>query len=225
MMMNMLEKTQLDDGLALAARIRKGDLSPAEALADAIARVVKVNPQLNALAEDLSEQAAVELNNTTPTGPFAGVPILIKDLFTPVAGAKMTNGSLLCKDVVMPFDAEIVTPERRQRIVAAAAGFAGDEKADPDSDVDVLRAWVRLEAVAKARGSGIGVLLTEEGVIGGTAGKPEKSVKSSPAVANIDVGTPYVAAVAADVLRGEIAVRRFPKHADELAEFLSELRT
>lgn len=118
-----------------------------------------------------------------------------------------------------------MTPERRQRIVAAAAGFAGDEKADPDSDVDVLRAWVRLEAVAKARGSGIGVLLTEEGVIGGTAGKPEKSVKSSPAVANIDVGTPYVAAVAADVLRGEIAVRRFPKHADELAEFLSELRT
>ena len=58
----------------------------------------------------------------------------------------------------------------RQRIVAAAASFVSRERADPDSDVDVLRAWVRLEAVAKAGGPGIGVLLTEEGVIGGAAG-------------------------------------------------------
>lgn len=111
--MNIIADTQPDDGLAMAARIRKGDLTPKEALAEAIARVEKVNPQLNALAEDLSKQAAEELDRTTPTGPFAGVPILIKDLFTPVAGAKMTNGSLLCKDVVMPFDAEIVTRIRK----------------------------------------------------------------------------------------------------------------
>lgn len=114
-----------------------------------------------------------------------------------------------------------MTPERRQRIVAAAAGFAGNEKTDPDSDVDVLRAWVRLEAVAKARGSGIGVLLTEEGVIGGATGKRE-SAKSSLAIANLAVETPYIAAVAADVLPPEIAVRRFPARADELAKFLSE---
>ncbi len=111
--MNMLANTQPDDGLAMAARIRKGDLTPKEALAEAIARVEKVNPQLNALAENLFERATEELGRTTPTGPFAGVPILIKDLFTPVAGAKMTNGSLLCKDVVVPFDAEIVTRIRK----------------------------------------------------------------------------------------------------------------
>lgn len=116
-----------------------------------------------------------------------------------------------------------MTLERRQRIIAAAAGFVGGEGADPDSDIDVLRAWVRLEAMAKARGSGIGVLLTEEGVIGG-AGNREKSEKPSPVVANLDVGAPYVAAVAADVLPNEIAVRRFPQRADELAEFLSAFR-
>ncbi|HVX37338.1 MAG TPA: phosphopantetheinyl transferase [Hyphomicrobium sp.] len=117
-----------------------------------------------------------------------------------------------------------MTLERRQRIIAAAAGFVGGEGADPDSNIDVLRAWVRLEAVAKARGSGIGVLLTEEGVIGRAAGNREKSGKPSPVVANLDVGAPYVAAVAANVLPGEIAVRRFPHRADELAEFLSAFR-
>ena len=121
-----------------------------------------------------------------------------------------------------------MTPERRQRIVAAAAGFVSRERVDPDSDVDVLRAWVRLEAVAKARGSGIGVLLTEEGVIGGASGnheKPGKPGKPSPAVADLDVDTPYLAAVAADVLPNEIAVRRFPERAEELTEFLSAFRT
>lgn len=111
--MNMHANTLPDDGLAMAARIRKGDLSPTEALDEAMNRVERVNPQINALAESLYEQAADELGRTKPTGPFAGVPILIKDLFTPVAGARMTNGSLLSKDVVMPFDAEIVTRIRK----------------------------------------------------------------------------------------------------------------
>lgn len=111
--MNMLANTLPEDGLAMAAQIRKGELSPIEALEEARCKVEKVNPQINALAESLYEQAADELRRTTPTGPFSGVPILIKDLFTPVAGARMTNGSLLCKDVVMPFDAEIVTRIRK----------------------------------------------------------------------------------------------------------------
>jgi 4'-phosphopantetheinyl transferase len=118
-----------------------------------------------------------------------------------------------------------ISAERRQRIVAAAARFTGNEAADPDNDVNVLIAWVRLEAVAKARGSGIGVLLTEQGVIGSAREKREKSAKSSPVVTDLDVGTSYVAAVAADALPEKIAVRRFPKHTDELAEFLSEFST
>jgi hypothetical protein len=44
-------------------------------------------------------------------------------------------------------------------------------------------------------------------------------------VADLDVDTPYLAAVAADVLPNEIAVRRFPERAEELAEFLSAFRT
>ncbi|MDO1583231.1 amidase [Rhizobium oryzicola] len=101
------------DGLDLAAQIRSGHLSPAEALSDAIARVEKVNPELNAIAEKLYDTAKIQANSVAASGPFGGVPLLTKDLFTPVRGARMTNGSLLLKDNVMSFDAELVTRFRK----------------------------------------------------------------------------------------------------------------
>jgi 4'-phosphopantetheinyl transferase len=76
-----------------------------------------------------------------------------------------------------------------------------------------------LEAVAKARGSGIGVLLTETGVIGGASTRSE--VESRLAVATLEVPEPYVAAVAAAELPRNISVQTFPSRADELDVFLS----
>jgi 4'-phosphopantetheinyl transferase len=114
-----------------------------------------------------------------------------------------------------------MSEDRRRRIIAAAASFT---KAvfDPDRDVDVLRAWVCLEAVAKARGSGIGVLLTEQAVIGSRVRKQSAGTQLDLAVAELDVGAGYVAAVAADQLPGQIPITTFPTGAAELAEFLSE---
>jgi 4'-phosphopantetheinyl transferase len=110
--------------------------------------------------------------------------------------------------------------ERRRRIVSAAAGFAGTEASDPQSDADVLRAWVRLEAIAKARGSGIGVLLTEEGVIGSPAEKSRKLLNPSPVVKSVSVPAPFIAAIAADALPDETEVIRFPSGTSELQDFL-----
>lgn len=111
--MNIFQSASQSDGLAMADNIRNGRLSPAEALTDAIAKVEKVNPQLNAMAEKLFEQAARDIAGPLPDSPFAGVPILIKDLFSPVAGARMTNGSLLGMNVVATFEAEIVARIRK----------------------------------------------------------------------------------------------------------------
>jgi 4'-phosphopantetheinyl transferase len=108
---------------------------------------------------------------------------------------------------------------RRSRIVAAATALAPDVSFNPDNDADVLRAWVGLEAVAKARGSGIGVLLTEAGVIGGGASQGEDYRKL--AVAALGVPEPYVAAVAAPELPQTISVRTFPSRADGLDTFLA----
>jgi len=112
-----------------------------------------------------------------------------------------------------------MSSERRRRIVTAAADLAAIGALNPESDVDVLRAWVRLEAIAKARGSGIGVLLTEEGVIGAERSARETE-KPSLASAALDVAPPYIAAIAADTLPFAISVRCFPERAEALEDFL-----
>jgi 4'-phosphopantetheinyl transferase len=111
--------------------------------------------------------------------------------------------------------------DRRNRIVAAATGSASDAPFDPNRDADVQRAWVRLEAVAKVRGSGIGVLLTETGVIGGGRTVAQDKAHSRFDILELSVPQPYVAAMAAANLPQEIPVRTFPRCADELAAFLS----
>ncbi len=134
--------------------------------------------------------------------------------------------------------------ERRRRIIAAARrlkgseGLAGAEHSTEAAlaangegdqgelgDEDVLRAWVRLEAAAKALGTGIGRLLTEEGVVGG-AGMAGGSVAAAGlAVKNLDVPQGYVAAIAADRLPAAITVAAFPRDGDALAAFLSPIGT
>lgn len=68
-----------DDATGVAARVRSGEITAREAMEAAIARVERVNPQLNFIATpayDLGRQrAAGDLS-----GPFVGVPTLIKDL-------------------------------------------------------------------------------------------------------------------------------------------------
>jgi 4'-phosphopantetheinyl transferase len=117
----------------------------------------------------------------------------------------------------------LMTRERRQRIIAAAARFANEPAGSyTESDADVLVVWVKLEAAAKARGSGIGRLLTEAGVIGAAMGVDvEAAVASELDVRSLAVPDGYVAAIAANALPANIDVVAFPQDADALAEFLS----
>ncbi len=62
-----------------------------------------------------------------------------------------------------------LSPGRRRLIEAAGAALDGPRTRLPgsvsvDATVETLAAWTRLEAVAKARGSGIGSLLTDLGI-------------------------------------------------------------
>ncbi|BAI74431.1 6-aminohexanoate-cyclic-dimer hydrolase (plasmid) [Azospirillum sp. B510] len=108
------------DGLDLAERIQAGEVTPLEALDDAIARLERVNPTLNAVVEPLFETARETASRrTSGDGPFAGVPTFIKDLFMPVAGARMTNGSRLFEPVRAPVDADFVQRLRQAGIVIA----------------------------------------------------------------------------------------------------------
>lgn len=109
------------DGTALAERVRQRDVHPTELLETMIERLERVEPQINAVAERLYDQARevarqpVDLN-----APFAGVPTLIKDMFTPMAGARMSNGSLAMGEARPDFDCELII-----RLRAAGCVIAG----------------------------------------------------------------------------------------------------
>ena len=80
------------DATALAAAIAQGELNASDALEAAIRRCDAVNPQINAVIVDLREAARADVA-AGPTGPFAGVPFLLKDLGMDLAGVPTSQGN------------------------------------------------------------------------------------------------------------------------------------
>ncbi|GAB4331689.1 MAG: amidase [Dehalococcoidia bacterium] len=83
------------DALGLAALVAKGDVTPAELLDEAIARVERLNPKINAVVHRCDDLARQAIASGLPGGPFRGVPFLLKDLYTEMAGTELCNGSAL----------------------------------------------------------------------------------------------------------------------------------
>ncbi|MCH7958676.1 MAG: twin-arginine translocation signal domain-containing protein [Candidatus Hydrogenedentes bacterium] len=68
------------DGLALAALVRNKEVTPLELLDAAIARTEALNPKINCMVTPMYERARDRAKQATLSGPFAGVPTLLKDL-------------------------------------------------------------------------------------------------------------------------------------------------
>ena len=79
------------DATAQAELVRSRQVSPAELVEAAIARIEALNPALNAVTCKLYDRARAQAAGPIGSGPFAGVPFLIKDLIA-VAGVPNTNG-------------------------------------------------------------------------------------------------------------------------------------
>ena len=108
---------QAQDATGLAALIAGKQVSAGEVLDAAVARMEQVNPTLNAVILDLTDQARAQLASGTPAGPLGGVPWLIKDIGALVAGTPTTSGSRLLKDAIAPADSAIVTAYRKAGLV------------------------------------------------------------------------------------------------------------
>ncbi|TKC88674.1 amidase [Trinickia terrae] len=105
------------DGIALAELVRAREVTPGELLDAALANVDAIDPSLNAVAERLDDEARTAAAAVTGSeSVLAGVPTLIKDLFAPVRGARMANGSHLFGEYRPDFDAELVARIRRAGI-------------------------------------------------------------------------------------------------------------
>ena len=95
------------DGLGLGELVRTGQISAAELLEAAIARAERLNPRLNFIATRLYETARAATSQIAD-GPFAGVPLPVKEMGAMIAGAPTTSGSRATAGSVAPFDNEIV---------------------------------------------------------------------------------------------------------------------
>jgi amidase len=84
------------DATALAAMIKRKDISAAEAVEAAIKRAEIVQPQINFMVNNTYAAARARAAGTI-TGPFAGVPTLVKDLNS-VIGAPTRLGSRITAD-------------------------------------------------------------------------------------------------------------------------------
>ncbi|MER6901365.1 amidase family protein, partial [Amycolatopsis sp. NPDC000740] len=103
--------------LDTAAAIRRGDLSAREAAEQAIARIEEANPRLNAVVGRRFEAALAEIDAGLPDGPLTGVPFLVKDLGTEVAGLPATQGSALFAPTVSTVDSELIRRYKRAGLV------------------------------------------------------------------------------------------------------------
>jgi aspartyl-tRNA(Asn)/glutamyl-tRNA(Gln) amidotransferase subunit A len=108
--------------------LRKGSASPVELTTDALARIEKLNPRLNAFitvtadsALEEARRAEAEMRHGDWRGPLHGVPLSLKDLID-TAGVRTTAASLLFKDRIPHEDAEIV-----RRLKTAGAVLLGKQ--------------------------------------------------------------------------------------------------
>jgi amidase len=107
------------DALAQADLVHRGLVSPAELVDAAIARVERLDGDLNAVIHRRFDRAREEAARVTPgEAPFAGVPMVVKDLGCAMAGEPHHKGIRVLRDLgyLAPADSALY---RRFR----AAGF------------------------------------------------------------------------------------------------------
>lgn len=105
------------DAVGLAAAIRSGELTPETVVENAIARIERIDPDLNAVVHERFDAARAEVAAGLPDGPLSGVPVLVKPLGADVAGLPTTRGSRLWADDVKDVDSELVRRYRAAGMV------------------------------------------------------------------------------------------------------------
>lgn len=106
------------DALGLAELVQGKEVKPEELLEAAIERVEARNPALNAVTMKLYDYGRKAIADGLPDGPLRGVPYLMKDLTSPIAGVKMTRGSKFFADTPpSPTDSEHVKRLKRAGLV------------------------------------------------------------------------------------------------------------
>jgi amidase len=113
-MMHFAEYSEYD-AVGLAQLIKSGQVSAQEVQQIARQAILAANPALNALVGALFEEPLP----ASTTGPFAGVPFVVKDLSLHAAGVKTGLGSRLTGEgIVFPHDTDLMARFKQAGLVA-----------------------------------------------------------------------------------------------------------
>jgi amidase len=104
------------DAMGLAELVRRKEVAPPDLVDSALDAIAALNPPLDAVVRVLPDAAREAARAPLPEGPFAGVPLLLKDTSVSLAGVPTEFGSRYFAGYTRPYDSEIV---RRYK----AAGF------------------------------------------------------------------------------------------------------
>lgn len=118
-----------------------------------------------------------------------------------------------------------IADERRARLELIAETLGpGIRVATNSPEARFAQAWVRLEALAKATGEGIGSILTRFGARRGHGPLPAHADTAGFTVHDLDVGQGYAAAIAHGTEISARTVSHFPDTAEALAQVLEASR-
>jgi amidase len=105
------------DALGLAELVRRREVSPGEMCNEAVRKIERFNPAVNAVICRMYDQARSSIDSGLPEGPFTGVPFLVKDLVSSCAGAPMTKGCKALRNYIPRHDSELMKRYRNTGVV------------------------------------------------------------------------------------------------------------
>ena len=105
------------DGLGLAELVKNKEISAAEICEEAIIRIERVNPALNAVITTMYDLAREAVQKNLPDGSLRGVPFLLKDILGDFAGVPQTMGSKALKNYIPAQDSELVRRYKKAGLV------------------------------------------------------------------------------------------------------------
>ena len=125
------------DATGLAALVASGAASPDDLLDQALARVSRHDPALNAVVLLQEERAREAIRAGLPRGPFRGVPFLLKDLGAEAVGFPSHSGSRLFANATYPVDSSIVARLRAAGLVIFGRTTAPENGIGPATEAAV----------------------------------------------------------------------------------------
>jgi amidase len=109
------------DGLALAELVARREVTAAELVEEAIRRIERHNPEINAVIYSMYDRARERARQQPAPGqggPFQGVPFLLKDILADCEGVPTTFGSRFLQGAVAAQDSELVVRYKRAGLIA-----------------------------------------------------------------------------------------------------------